>query len=576
MMRARMVANNSVKETAVETGKDVQRARRAPWAMWAIGLGSLFWLLLRSGANPRRLTYPCQRTALVSGTAFLGYLASVVGLSQLYSLLRRKTTLGALGALGLTLLVTLSFMGHPARSDSARIPAPQLFSGWTSATAVSNVYVVQDVPVPECSLDGGSLPGSGPCNDPGYALADEGIDALIAKMEAWNGFFFRTASQPTGIVGSTDVVIIKINNQWGGIGTGRLATNTDVLKGLIWRIVQHPDGFTGEVVIAENTQEVNAYWGTSPANAEDPNQSFQDVVDTFSGLGYDVSLTSWDYYDYVSGGDVGGSGYPAGEYSNGNNDDLYILLEDSACAATDELSYPKFTTGSGTMVSMRYGVWDGASYHQDRLTLINLPVLKVHRMAGATIGWKNLIGFIAIDNNGERFGSWNAMHDAFWGYLSGTYAGYGLLGRQMSLVRAPDLNIVDAIWVATGDNASGPVSRENVLLASTDPFAADWYASEHVLRPIADPGWILPQNTSAARAGWFRSATRTNQNAAAATWPGGAGAYPYIDLLDSYDGSTPSVDEMNQMNVYVAGATVFADGFESGDTVAWSATIGGS
>jgi hypothetical protein len=210
---------------------------------------------------------------------------------------------------------------------------------------------VQDVPVPECGLDGGSLPESGPCNDPAYALADQGIDALIAEMEALNDFFYRTTSRPTGIVGSTDVVIIKINNQWGGRGAGRLATNTDVLKGLIWRIVQHPDGFTGEVVIAENTQEVNPYWNTSPANAEDPNQSFQDVVDTFSGLGYDVSLTSWDYYGYVSGGDVGGPGYPAGEYANGNNDDLYILLEDSACAATDELSYPKFTTGTGRAIT---------------------------------------------------------------------------------------------------------------------------------------------------------------------------------------------------------------------------------
>jgi hypothetical protein len=566
-----MVADNSGKETAMETGTVAERSRRAPWTLWAIGLGSLLWLLLRSGANPRRLAYPCQRAALVSGSAFLGHLATVVGLAHLYRLLKRRTTLGGLGALGLTLLVTLSFIGHSAQGDSARIRAPQLLSGWTSASAISNVYVVPDVPVPDCSLDGGSLPGSGPCSDPGYALADDGVNALIAEMEARNDFFCRTASHPTGIVGAADVVVIKINNQWGGVDTGRLATNTDVLKGLIWRIVQHPDGFTGEVVIAENTQEVNPDWNTSPANAKDQNQSFQDVVDTFSGLGYDVSVSSWDYYGTVSGGAVGGP-YPAGEFIHGNNDNLYILLEDPAGIATDELSYPKFTTGNGTPVSMRYGVWDGASYHPDRLTLINLPVLKVHGMAGATIGWKNLIGFIAIDDHDTRFGSWDAMHGTFWGYGSVGEADYGLLGRQMSLVRAPDLNIVDAIWVATGNNTSGPVNRENVLLASTDPFAVDWYASEYLLRPIADPGWIVPQDTSAARAGTFRNATRANQNAAAASWPGGT--YPYIDLLNSYDGSTPSADEINQMNVYVAAESLFADGFESGDTAAWSASVG--
>jgi hypothetical protein len=566
-----MVANNSVKETAMDTGNDVQRPRRTPWTLWAIGLGSLLWLLLRSGANPRRLTYPCQRAALVSGSSFLGYLATTLGLTHLYRLLRRNTTLGTLGALGLTTVVTLSFIGHSAQSDSARVRAPQLLSGWTSATAVSNIYVAPDVPVPNCSLDGGSLPGSGLCSEPGYALADYGIDALIAEMEARNDFFYRSASHPTGIVGAADLVVIKINNQWGGIDSGRFTTNTDVLKGLIWRIVQHPDGFTGEVVIAENTQEVNPNWNTSPANAEDQNQSFQDVVDTFSGLGYDVSVSTWDYYGYVSGGGVGGS-YPAGEFIQGNNGDLYILLEDPACSATDELSYPKFTTGNGTPVSMRYGVWDGASYNSDRLTLINLPTLKVHGMAGATIGWKNLIGFIAIDENSTRFGGWTEMHGTFWGYGSGGDADYGLLGRQMALVRTPDLNIVDAIWVATGTNTSGPVTRENVLLASTDPFAVDWYASEYLLRPIADPGWILPQNTSAARAGTFRDATRVNQNAAAASWPGGA--YPYIDLLDSYDGSTPSADEISQMNVYITRASLLADGFESGDTTAWSASVG--
>ncbi len=57
------------------------------------------------------------------------------------------------------------------------------------------------------------------------------------------------------------------------------------------------------------------------------------------------------------------------------------------------------------------------------------------------------------------------------------------------------------------------------------------------------------QDSAAARGGEFRNATRTNQNAAASVWPGGS--YPYIDLLDDYDGSTPSNDEKNQMSVYV-------------------------
>ena len=113
----------------------------------------------------------------------------------------------------------------------------------------------------------------------------------------------------------------------------------------------------------------------------------------------------------------------------------------------------------------------------------------------------------------------------------------------MALLRTPDLNIVDAIWVAD-HNLYGDATREDVLLASTDPFAVDWYASEYVLFPL-----MSDQNCSAARSGIFRNATRTNQNAAASEWPGGS--YPYIDLLDDYDGSTPTDDELAQMNVYV-------------------------
>jgi hypothetical protein len=139
------------------------------------------------------------------------------------------------------------------------------------------------------------------------------------------------------------------------------------------------------------------------------------------------------------------------------------------------------------------------------------------------------------------------MHDFYWGYLGGAPRSYGLIGRQLALVRAPDLNIVDAIWVATQDNTSGDAVRADALVASTDPFAADWYASEYILRPVAE--WDQ-NDTSAARGGTFRSATRTNQNAAQQVWPGGA--YPWVDLLDDYDGNEPSLEERNQMNAYVA------------------------
>jgi len=532
------------------------RSRGVHWTFWVTGLGSLVWLLLRSGTKPRRLAYPCQRAALVSSLGFVGYLSSLLGTVRLYHRLKQRITPAGILFFALALLITSGL-----QSSSAVLPAPvraNSLPAWTSPSAVSDVFAVPNVPVPQCSLDGGTLPTTPPCNSAAYALHDDGVDALVDLMESRGTYFYQTAAHPTGIVGANDIVVIKINNQWGHMGynngVGRLATNNDVLKGLIWRILQHPEGFSGEVVVAENTQDSGATWNTTPANAQDPDQSFQDVVDAFQSLGYPVSLYTWSNLNEsrISGGSIGDSGYPTGEYANGNMNDAYILLEDPAGSGTDELSYPKFQTANGTYVSMRYGVWNGSSYDSGRLTFINLPVLKRHGMAGATIAWKNLIGFTSTFDNEARYGSWDEMHDFYWGYTDGTNRNYGLLGRNIALVRAPDLHLVDAIWVGYEDNYDGDAIRQNVLLASTDPFAVDWYTSEYVLRPLAS--WD-PQETSAARGGTFRSATRTNQNAAASVWPGGSGSYPYIDLLDSYDGNTPSDDEKNQMNVYVVGDT---------------------
>jgi len=559
------------------TGFPHCRHRRVNLAFWLLGLGSLLWLLVRSGSNPRRLAYPCQQAAAVSGMAFLGHAVAVLGLAGLYRFLRRHTTLTTAAVLGLTLVLVVALTGSGVRPSTASAPGVRGLPSWTSPTAISDVFAVENVPVPECSLDGGTLPATPPCDDPAYALSDAGVDQLLDVMEAHGEFLHRTSSQPDGLIGPDAVVIVKINNQWAqngtGDGVGRLATNTDVLKGLVWRILQHPDGFTGEVVVAENIQESGAGgWNWTPANAEDREQSIQDVVTAFQGLGYPVSIFDWNPLNYslISGGSVGGAGYPAGEYAHGNMANAYILLEDPDASGADELSYPKFRTQGGTYVSMRYGVWTGSTYDAGSLVLVNLPVLKAHGMAGGTIAWKNLIGFITTFDTDRRFpgaDSWGEMHDYFWGYAGGVNQSYGLLGRQLARIRVPDLNLVDAIWVAD-DNYNGNANRQDVLLASRDPFALDWYASEYVLYPAIPWPW---QDVSAARAGMFRNATRTNQNSAAAEWPGGA--FPYMDLLDSYDGDTPSDDEKNQMNVYLGGDAIFADGFESGDTSAWSATV---
>ena len=151
---------------------------------------------------------------------------------------------------GSVLAATVGMTPGKALGSTLELPA------WRSATAKSDIFVVKDIPAPLYSLAGGTLP-PGPSNQ---ILRDAGIDALVSLMDRQGTPFFRTAGSPQGLVARDSVVVIKVNQQWVGAGydsgAGRLGTSTDLIKGLIWRILNHPDGFAGEVVVAENVQDI--------------------------------------------------------------------------------------------------------------------------------------------------------------------------------------------------------------------------------------------------------------------------------------------------------------------------------
>ena len=137
-------------------------------------------------------------------------------------------------------------------------------------------------------------------------------------------------SGPGGIIAADDVVVIKINYQWDERG----GTNTDLLRGLIRAIVDHPDSFTGEVVVCENAQfnSVNGFDRTDN-NAQDTTLSPHDVVVGFQGLGYTVSHYDWTSIRYTS----------VDEFSEGDIDDGYIVYAYDP-QISGRVSYPKFQT----------------------------------------------------------------------------------------------------------------------------------------------------------------------------------------------------------------------------------------
>lgn len=348
---------------------------------------------------------------------------------------------------GLSIVSVMSYFTQPKKVVLEPLPT------WEVNNPVSKVFVMDEIPPTAGSL------AAGDSTVPNEYLDDPAIDNLLLMMETQDIHFYKTSANPSGIVGSNDVVILKPSFQWDFRNT----TSTDRIKGVIWRILQHPDGFTGEILVGENTQANTI--GFDDNNSEDPDQTILDVISTFYSKGYPVYLSEWSgiMYNIVT------------EYSDGDYNDGYPY------DSTTKVSYPKFLSPSGNYyISLKYGIWDSISqtYDHNRLCLIDIPVLKAHGWTGATLAIKNWIGVLTVAYQDERYGGGDPMH---FDYFFSEYA----LPAKVMQVTFPKLTIIDAAWANPEKNYGSIAVQLNMLLASTDPFAASWYAAKYMLTPVA-------------------------------------------------------------------------------------------
>jgi uncharacterized protein (DUF362 family) len=323
-----------------------------------------------------------------------------------------------------------------------------------------------------------------------------------------------------GIVPSDSVVILKVNSQWNERG----GTNTDLVKAIVETIVSRPEGFTGEVVIADNGQ---AQFGSTRHggsldydvnNAEDRAQSNRVVADSFPG--HRVSTYLWDE---ITSNEVS-------EYSEGDDREGYVIENKTDLATGIRVSYPKFMTAHGTRISFKKGIWnpEASTYNADRLKLINVPVLKSHFIYGVTGCVKHYMGVVSDKLQGG--GAHKSVRT-------------GGMGAVIAGTRAPDLNVLDAIWV-NSTPGKGPRSsddeatRLNIIMAGTDPCALDAWATRNVLMQAArlqgheDLSKFDPENDESESHGrWLRLSAEVLSEA----------------------GHTAVLDE-DRMNVYITGA----------------------
>jgi hypothetical protein len=418
------------------------------------GVLALAWLLLRSGAKPSRLAYPCQQAALSTATLVFGasLVGAIVGIRRRLSA-RWLTPAGLV--LGGVLMAAFGSWGYLEITDAYEGPLLD----------PPRDYTAQVFNLRSCPQD--------PVGDR-FTCVEDLIEMLGAQgIKLHRSPTVSLTAGPEGIVAANDVVVVKINYQWPERG----GSNTDVLRGLIRRIVDHPDSFTGEVVVCENSQfnSINNF-DRAANNAQDPGLSPRDVVLHFQSLGYRVSHFSWTDIRFQS----------VQEYSAGDQNNGYVVYPYDA-QLHGKISYPKFMTEYSTRISLKHGIWNGLLYDRERLKFINLPVLKSHHATyGATAMVKHHMGTVT----GEL------------GTNSHSAIRYGVLGALMGEIRPADLNILDAIWINANPydgpwTSYGNATRVDQLVASLDPIAGDLWAVKNILIPTFiregySPPWPNP------------------------------------------------------------------------------------
>jgi hypothetical protein len=347
---------------------------------------------------------------------------------------RRRDFLKSGGALALWSL---------ARAGAAR-------SGDSGTVSRNKIFSVYGVP-------------KDPFYDPAHPNRHVGVDCLLDLLAKRGLMFYRSArladlAGPLGLIARDDVVLVKVNAQWKYRG----CTNSDLVRGLIQRILDHPDGFRGEVVIVENGQGRGSLncdtWSgyDNPdvhANANDERHSFLYLIQRiFKSRKVGGVLLDGMRERFISAKD--------------HVTDGFRLLGD--------VSYPCFITPGGRRVELARGVWTGSGFSPN-LKLINVPVLKHHDHGGSeiTASLKHFYGLVSMSDGQSGF-----RH----------YQGLGrTCGTMIASVRTPVLNIVDAIWVshrALNGTPESATFRANRIAASQDPVALDYWTAKNILYPI--------------------------------------------------------------------------------------------
>lgn len=324
------------------------------------------------------------------------------------------------------------------------------------------------------------------------------------------------------VVGSDDVVAIKVSAQWWNQGM----TNVAAVRRVIEQVIERP-GFRGEVIVFENTHFrladgsglSRAWVHPSERNVDVPGwTSLGDLIPHFRARGAPVSFVglvdaglsslSGDHWHDpghacgVYGGDGRGP-IADGDPRDGYHWDFgrtFRLRKTWFDDARTPLTWPRFTSpATGLVVDLKAGVLRREANRlvatDRKLTWLNLTTANEHSSTGFTGACKSTMGVVDMSAGtmgiDARVKGYASVHYFGQGAPSATWRMAGPLAQFAQEVRAPDLILTIAEWVAFEPAAptdedlrhsAATCTQMRTIVAGRDPVAIDSWVVRNLMR----------------------------------------------------------------------------------------------
>ncbi|MBD3347195.1 MAG: DUF362 domain-containing protein [Chitinivibrionales bacterium] len=323
------------------------------------------------------------------------------------------------------------------------------------------------------------------------------------------------------VIGPEDIVIVKPNLRWWNQG----APNIAAINFFIERIFSRPGGFSGEVILAENSHRGALPWNEGGWSTPFLRNSDLKGVTNYTELAQRLKSRHGNRFsvchliDVKDGGTRvyspsegpgyvycdGTGGVPLLEIDNGLDADFMVDFPECYPVKRETImSYPIMQTDRGTLVDFKNGTWDKGAYSDRPVRLINFSALNHHSFYGGMSGSvRNYLGIADLSGGPDPFmdGRLVAHYYNFhtfpyncWddGSVPGLI-GYAI-GYFMNKIRKADLNIMTAHWCGLASRIHPPAANTKTIMASEDPVALDYHAAKYVLFPNSNAPMHDPDN----------------------------------------------------------------------------------